>query len=58
MQTEMTVQFKAFEVSYTSDVTCIPNLSVEVGIFLSRLKIQLNGTCRPSLRRRAQSSRV
>lgn len=30
MDVEMTVRFMAFEATYTSNVTCIPNLSVEV----------------------------
>lgn len=37
MQAEMTVRFMAFEVSYTSDVTCTPNLSVEASVALSRV---------------------
>lgn len=32
MEAEMTVRFMAFEASYTSHVTCTPNLSVEVGL--------------------------
>lgn len=32
LQAELTVRFLAFEAAYTSDVTCTPNMSVEVSL--------------------------